>query len=99
MESRFQVELLKRQYLQLLEPSQLSLPPPDVLKRPQVQAEIYDSMFREGCLVYEPADRYKLRVLKRLIHTIEGAVSDPDEDVWLLVSARSLPFLHRSSSM
>lgn len=75
------VQLLKRQYLQLLDPEQLSLPPPDVIRLPYVQAQIYKTMFREGCLPFSPPDRYKLRVLKMLVQRMEAAIADLEEDV------------------
>ena len=81
MEPGGQIELLRRQYLQLLNPANLSLPPPNVLKLPTTQARIYDSMFREDSLVYPPPIDYRLRVLKRLINVLERAMDDPDEDV------------------
>ena len=81
MDTSFQVELLRRQYLQLQDPSQLSIPARNVIKKPKVQAQIFDTMFREGNLAYEPPDRYKLRVLKKLLEAIEAAVEDPEEDV------------------
>jgi len=76
-----QLQLLKRQYLQLLDPEQLSLPPADVIRLPYVQAQIYETMFRDGCLSFPPPDRYKLRVLKMLVQRMEAAIDDPEEDV------------------
>ena len=81
MESQNQVELLRRQFLQLQDPSTLSLPSPKTLKLPSIQSRIYDSMFREGNLTYPPPAHYRLRVLKRLIDALESAVDDPEEDV------------------
>ena len=75
------VELLKRQYLQLLEPDQLTLPPAVLLRRPEVQADMYETMFRKGCLPYPPPDRYRLRVLKTIVKRLEESVVEPDEDV------------------
>jgi len=75
------LELLKRQYLQLLDPEQLSIPPPEAMRLPHVQARIYETMFRDGCLVFSPPDRYKLRVLKMLVQRMEDAIADPEEDV------------------
>ena len=75
------VELLRRQYLQMLDHEQLTLPTIKMIKQPKVQAEIYDTIFREGCLPFPPPARYQLRVLKRLIKLLEMAVTDPEEDV------------------
>lgn len=92
-----QFELFQRQYLQLLDLDKLALPPPDVIKRPDVQARIYNTMFRDGCLAYAPPDRYKLRVLKKLMANIEQAFEDPEEDVWFPCSLPSvLCHLHKS---
>ena len=41
-----QVELLRRQFLQLVDPKQLPLPPPSTIKAPEIQARIYATMFR-----------------------------------------------------
>ena len=76
-----QSELLKRQYLQLLDPEKLSIPPPELIRLPHVQAQIYETMFRDGCLPFSPPDRYKLRVLKKLVQQMEDAIIDPEEDV------------------
>ena len=75
------IELLRRQYLQIQDPEQLSFPPPEILKLPDVQARIYESILDEGNLPHELPPRYKFRVLKRLVHAIEQAIDDPDEDV------------------
>ncbi|MCJ1388549.1 hypothetical protein MMC18_001396 [Xylographa bjoerkii] len=74
------LELLRRQYLQLIEPECLALPSLDSIRLPQVQAYLYETMFREGSLHYSPPDRYKIRVLKKLIEIMESAIIDPDED-------------------
>ena len=76
-----EIELLRRQYLQLLDPSTLSLPKPQILKRPEIQFQIFNSMFRDGALAYPPPPRYTFRVLKRLVSALEEAMDDPDEDV------------------
>ena len=75
------VDLLRRQYLQLVDLEHLSIPDPDVIKRPDVQAEIYRTMFQEDNLPFPPPQSYQLRVLKRLMQVIERAVTDPEEDV------------------
>ncbi|CAD6571552.1 MAG: hypothetical protein ASARMPRED_004635 [Alectoria sarmentosa] len=75
------VELLKRQYLQLIEPEGLTLPPKEVLRLPETQTQIYNDMFNEPRLVdYALPERYKLRVLKRLVKALEDAIEDPEED-------------------
>lgn len=76
-----QLELLRRQYLQLLNPEQLCLPAADLIRLPFVQAQIYETMFRDIRLSFSPPDRYKLRVLKMLVQRMEDAIADPEEDV------------------
>ena len=76
-----QLELLRRQYLQLWEPDKLNLPSMDIIRLPEIQASIFESIFREDNLKYTPPDRYKIRVLKKLVDMIERAIVDPEEDV------------------
>ena len=38
-------------------------------------------MFKEGGPTFPPPDRYKLRVLKKLLESMEKAIEDPEEDV------------------
>ena len=76
-----QVEMLRRQYLQLLEPDQLSIPCSEMIRKPEVQARIYQSMFQENGFPYQPPESYRVRVLKLLVDHMEKALIDPDEDV------------------
>lgn len=78
------VELLKRQYLQLTDPEELALPHKEVLKLPDIQAQIYNDMFDESNIIYAPPARYRFRVLKRLVKALEDAIEDPEEDVGFL---------------
>ena len=75
------LELLKRQFRQLLEPERLSLPSLEQIRIPHVQAYLYETMFREEGLEYPPPDRYGIRVLKMLVERMERAIIDPEEDV------------------
>lgn len=75
------VELLRRQYLQLLDPEQLRMPSMDLLRLSQTQADVYNGMFNESRVAFPPPDRYRFRVLKRLVKALEDAVVDPEEDV------------------
>ena len=77
------VELLKRQYLQMLHPEQLRMPPAELLRLAETQAQIYNAMFAEEEIAYPPPDRYRYRVLKLLMNALEGAIDDPEEDVRL----------------
>ena len=85
-----QIELLRRQYLQLLEPEMLAIPSPAMLRRPDVQRQLYERMFRSDNLMFVPNSRYQLRVLKKLITRIENTISDPEEDVGFLLPVQSL---------
>ena len=77
------VEILRRQYLQLLDPKELAIPTHDILRRPHVQDQIYKSMFKLEDMLFPIPFRYQLRVLKRLLESIENAIEDPEEDVRL----------------
>lgn len=68
------------QYFQLVEPQNLDLPPDNVLIRPEVQEALYKHMFDESLTPLPPAT-YRARVLKLLVARIEGAITDPEEDV------------------
>ena len=75
------IDLLRRQYLQLVDLKHLSIPDLDIIKKSDVQAEIYHTMFQEDSLPFPPPAKYQLRVLKLLMQVIERAVTDPEEDV------------------
>lgn len=64
-----QVQLLRRQYLQLVEPSNLSFPTdPSILRSPHFQASLYESLFAPNQPNNtSPPERYTARVLKKLI--------------------------------
>ena len=91
------VELLKRQYLQLTDPEELTLPRKEVLRLPDIQAQIYHDMFDESKIVYAPPERYRFRVLKRLVKALEDAIEDPEEDVGLSFSTFTLRGLQPSN--
>lgn len=76
-----QVELLRRQYLQMLEPDKLTLPGMEKLKIPQTQAHIFAAMFNSDNLSSMPPVRYQFRVLKKIIAALEQSITDPEEDV------------------
>jgi len=81
------IELLRRQYLQLLGPDLLAMPGPELLRRPDVQRQLYEKMFHSENLMFVPNNRYQLRVLKELVTRIENIISDPEEDVGFLYSS------------
>ena len=80
-EPAWEVELLRRQYLQLVDPNDLTIPGVETLRSSDLQAQIYDTMFNEANLRVSPPDRYRFRVLKKLVPAIEEAISNPEEDV------------------
>ena len=81
MNSVSPVDFLRRQYLQLTDPEELALPHKELLKLPDTQAQIYNEIFDESKHTYLPPERYRYRVLKRLVGAIEDAIQDPEEDV------------------
>ena len=81
METVLPVELLKRQFLQLMKPEELTLPAKELLRLPDTQAQIYKDLFDESSITNGPPERYKFHVLKRLVKALEDAVADPEEDV------------------
>ena len=77
------VEILRRQYLQMLEPDKLTLPSSEELILPQTQAYIFATMFNSESLSFVPSVRYQFRVLKKIIAALEKSVVYPEEDVCL----------------
>ena len=80
------VELLKRQFLQLVDPEELTLPCKELLRLPDTQAQIYSDLFDASRIFYVPPERYQFRVLKKLVKALEDAIEDPEEDVGLYPS-------------
>ncbi|KAF2112661.1 putative methyltransferase-domain-containing protein [Lophiotrema nucula] len=72
--------ILRRQYLQLLEPQYMRWPDSTTLKAPTIQTWIFDNLFDAEQIAHPPPDRYRLRVLKMLIAKLEDAVNDPEDD-------------------
>ncbi|KAH6625695.1 putative methyltransferase-domain-containing protein [Boeremia exigua] len=75
-----QLRILQRQYLQLVDPSQLRWPDAQVLKSAEVQSWIFLHMFDESTVKTPPPERYQLRVLKLLVSILERSIVDPEED-------------------
>jgi hypothetical protein len=75
------LQVLQRQYFQLVEPHQLRWLEDATMKQPDVQAWMFHEMFDAEKLKSPPPDRYQLRVLKMLISKLEKAIDDPEEDV------------------
>ncbi|OAK97144.1 hypothetical protein IQ06DRAFT_296350 [Phaeosphaeriaceae sp. SRC1lsM3a] len=74
-----QLQVLQRQYFQLVEPQNLRWPE-DILKQSDVQAWMFREMFDAESIKSPPPDRYQLRVLKMLISKLERAIENPEED-------------------
>ena len=85
-----QLRILQRQYLQLVDPSQLRWPDAQVLKDPEVQSWIFSHMFDESSVKSPPPERYQLRILKLLISKLERSIVDPEEDVRFPISSTRL---------
>ncbi|KAI2631636.1 S-adenosyl-L-methionine-dependent methyltransferase [Xylaria nigripes] len=75
-----QLQLFKRQYIQLFEPDFLAWPHPQLLRRSDAQAWIFKHLFDARRNPRLPPERYQLRVLRQLITRIDKAIQDPDED-------------------
>ncbi|KKZ67719.1 hypothetical protein EMCG_06586 [[Emmonsia] crescens] len=75
-----QVDLLVAQYLQLLEPQHLSIPPNNVLIKTEVQQLICQRMFDEARVWPIPPLGYRIRILKILISKLEESISNFEED-------------------
>lgn len=83
------VELLRRQYLQLLTPDKLTISSKKILC-PKTQLNIYESIFKESNIKYAPPERYRFRVLKRIVYALEKAIEDPEEDVGFFIGHCSI---------
>lgn len=86
-----QVELLRRQYLQLVDPEQLKMPSTEILRLPEVQGRIFDNVFNDEFCSFPSPKPYKFRVLKKIIAAVELSIVDPEEDVgspWSSLMAR-----------
>ncbi|KAL9601784.1 MAG: hypothetical protein Q9219_002274 [cf. Caloplaca sp. 3 TL-2023] len=74
------MELFRRKYLQMVDPSEIEVPSGELIKPPHVQAWLCNEVFGiqpQGLL---PTARYTFRILKSLIHTLEEAMVNPEED-------------------
>lgn len=84
MDIEWQIDLLQRQYFQLIEPEQLTLPAIQILRSPDVQARLFERLFNTNNISFPTPDRYKFRVLKRIVCALEQSINDPNEDVCFL---------------
>ncbi|KAB2578729.1 Nicotinamide N-methyltransferase [Lasiodiplodia theobromae] len=74
------LQVFRAQYFQLLDLVQMRWPEAQLLKRPDVQAWLFAEMFDRDSIQYPPPERYQMRVLKRVVSTIEQAIDNPEED-------------------
>ena len=83
--SRIEAEALSlfcRQYLQLVPPPSLILPPAPILSSPTFQSTLYTTTFAPNALPQPPPPRYTYTILKRLITALESATSvSPDLEI------------------
>ncbi|KAI9848307.1 MAG: hypothetical protein M1837_000571 [Sclerophora amabilis] len=79
-EAQTQLNLFKRQYLQVIELDLLAFPESSFLRDAEFQRSLYDEIFKQESMSYPSPDRYRMRTLKALIAKIEGSILDPDED-------------------
>lgn len=65
----------------MVDPEQLDMPPMRTLRLPEVQAKIFETIFDEKLLSFPSPQRYKFRVLKKIVDALEQSIVDPEEDV------------------
>jgi hypothetical protein len=76
-----ELEIFKRQYLQLVDVKHLRWPSDTTLRHSDSQSWLYHELFEQSTSKYLLPERYQLRVLKLLFERIEHSVQDPEEDV------------------
>lgn len=81
------LEKFKRQYLQMLNIKELEFPDGAFLKAEDVQHFLYKQLFADD----RSDSSYKIKVLRHVIESIEGAFTDPMEDVCKLALIRVFP--------
>jgi hypothetical protein len=75
------LEVFRRQYLQLLPASRLRYPPSSVLKGIHAQKQLFSDLFDDNAAQPMAPPAYRLQVLKALLRRIEAAFVDADQDV------------------
>lgn len=63
-----------------LEPSP-DLPGPALIRRAEVQDQIYRRLFGADAPAYGPPVKYQIRMLEKLLAEIEASIDDWDQDV------------------
>ena len=82
--SWMELQLFKRQFLQLVEPQNLAVPDGKILKSSSAQQFLYENLFQVAPgdeLDFDTLLSYKTRVLKTVLARIENAITDYEEDV------------------
>lgn len=74
-----QLNLFKRQYLQLQTPVQY--PDTDNLRQEAFQKALFEDIFKDGATPHGPPRSFKFRVLKELVSRIEDSITDWNQDV------------------
>jgi len=74
-----QLNKFKRQYLQLQ--GKIIYPENQFLQDSNFQEALYKDIFLEGALKHPPPNRYRLRILKKLLQRIEESITDWEEQV------------------
>lgn len=83
---------LCRQYYQLVPVNQIRWPSSDVLKLPENQEWLYQSMFdMDRVKLPLPPERYRLQFLRHLISLLENAFQDVDNDVGYVLRHKTVP--------
>ena len=93
------LELLRRQYFQLLPLEELTQPAEDIFKSASFQTGLVQKLFGAHLSTYTPPDRYKYRVLKAFISRLESIMRDPDEDVWFFAIVYVLFFKKKKAML
>jgi hypothetical protein len=76
------LELVVRQYFQMLEAQAIKWPASVVFKAAEVQAWMYENIFSaETSILPQPPDHYRVQILKQIVSKIEAVVTDSDDDV------------------
>jgi hypothetical protein len=89
--SNKELEIFKRQYLQLVDIKDLRWPSRGVLRLATTQAWLFQELFNQAVAPYLPPERYQTRVLKQLLQAIEESIEDPEEDVGALFFKPVIP--------
>ncbi|KAF2434468.1 hypothetical protein EJ08DRAFT_657212 [Tothia fuscella] len=74
------LEIFETQYLQLLDPTDLTWPLNEVLRQLDAQTWLYEHLINSSNVQYLPPERYQRRVMKKLFERVESSIQDPNQD-------------------